>query len=49
MFASDDRKNFACNLLIDLIEEETRNRKYISLPTKKNMVKGLKLALESMN
>ena len=49
MFASDDRKNFARNLLTDLIEEETRNRKYISLPTKKNMVKGLKLALESMN
>ncbi|MBD5142036.1 MAG: hypothetical protein HDT22_00240 [Ruminococcus sp.] len=49
MFASDDRKNFARNLLTDLVEEETSNRKYISLPTKKNMVKGLKLALESMN
>lgn len=49
MFASDDRKSFACNLLTDLVEEETRNREYISLPTKNNMVKGLKLALESMN
>lgn len=49
MFASDDRKDFARNLLTDLVEEETRNREYISLPTKKNMVKGLKLALESMN
>lgn len=49
MFASDDRKNFARNLLTDFVEEETRNREHISLPTKKNMVKGLKLALESMN
>lgn len=49
MFASDDRKNFARNLLTDLVEEEIRNREHISLPTKKNMVKGLKLALESMN
>lgn len=48
MFASDDRKGFARNLLTDLVEEEIRNREHISLPTKKNMVKGLKLALESM-
>lgn len=49
MFASNSRKRFARNLLTDLVEEETRNRKYISLPTKNNMIKGLKLALESMN
>ena len=49
MFASDDKKSFARNLLTDFVEEETRNRKYISLPGKKSMVKGLRLALESMN
>ena len=49
MFVSDDKKSFARNLLTDFVEEETRNRKYISLPEKKSMVKGLRLALESMN
>ncbi len=49
MYASSNKKYFAKNLLIEHIEKETANRKYIYLPNKKNMVNGLKLALESMS
>lgn len=48
MFASNSKGNFARNLLTDIIEEETKSREYIHLPTKDKMVKGLKLALESI-
>ncbi|MCD7890488.1 MAG: hypothetical protein LUG26_01545 [Ruminococcus sp.] len=48
MFASNSKGNFARNLLTDIIEEETKSREYIHLPTKDKMVKSLKLALESI-
>lgn len=48
MFASEDRKDFAYKLMIDLVEDEVKNRKYIYLPTKKEMVNGLRLALEDI-
>lgn len=48
MYSSADRNEFACNLLIPLIEKEISNRRVISLPTNEQMRIGLRLVLEEL-
>ncbi len=49
MFESDNRRAFAKNLLIDLIERETCKRPKISLPSGKKMKDSLKEVLEELS
>ena len=46
MFASDDRRLFARELLEEYFENESCNREYIALPSGAEMQKGLKAVLE---
>ncbi len=46
MYASSDRYQFAKAILLPHIEAEANARKYIKLPNSRNMVNGLKMALE---
>ena len=48
MFASEDRKIFAQNLLTPIIENEVAKRRTICLPTEKEMLSSLKSVLEDI-
>lgn len=48
MYASNDRKGFARDLLIPIIEEETKERTYIKAITDAQMLDGLKGVLEEI-
>ena len=48
MFASSDRKKFARNLLIPIIENEIGKRRYINEVSNEQMVTGLKNVLEKI-
>ncbi|WP_180858427.1 hypothetical protein [Ligilactobacillus salivarius] len=48
MFASSDRKKFARNLLIPIIENEIKKRRYINEVSNEQMVTGLKNVLEKI-
>ena len=48
MYSSGDRKEFARNLLVPLIENQVSGRKVIALPTNEQMSIGLKEALEDI-
>lgn len=48
MFASDDRKKFARNLLTPIIERETACRPVIPAPTKNQMLTSIKEVLEEI-
>lgn len=48
MYSSADRSEFACDLLIPLIEKEVAKRRMISLPTNEQMSIGLRLVLEEL-
>lgn len=48
MFACKNRKVFARNMLIPMIEKEIKYRKHISVPTDKQMMEGLKMVLEEI-
>lgn len=48
MFASSDRKKFARNLLIPIIENEIGKRRYINEVSNEQMVAGLKNVLEKI-
>lgn len=49
MFASNDRKNFARNLLIPIIESEVSKRQTITLPSNEQMVNSLREILEDIS
>ncbi|WP_027621462.1 hypothetical protein [Acetivibrio clariflavus] len=49
MFASSDRKEFARNILIPIIENEVKKRKYISAVSDEQMVKSLREVLENIS
>ena len=48
MFASEDRKLFAENLLTPIIENEVAKRRQIQLPTEKYMLTSLRIVLEDI-
>ena len=48
MFASTDRKQFARELLVPLIENEVKKRRFIKTPTDEEMTQGLKMVLEEI-
>ena len=48
MFASEDRKIFAQNLLLPIIENEVSKRRIIHLPTGQDMILSLKIILEDI-
>ena len=48
MFASNDRKQFARDLLIPIIENEVSKRRAIQLPSNEQMVAGLREVLEEI-
>ena len=48
MFASSDRIEYADNLLIPIIESEIRKRKFVKVPTNKQMIDSLKEVLEEI-
>lgn len=48
MFASNDRKEFAKNMLIPIIENETKKRKHIGAISDEQMTKCLRDVLENM-
>ena len=49
MFASKDRKAYARNLLIPIIENETRKRKHIAAVSDEQIIKSLKEVLEDIS
>lgn len=49
MFASNDRKQFAQNMLIPIIENETKKRKYIAAVSDEEMTKSLREVLENIS
>lgn len=49
MFASNDRKEFAQNMLIPIIENETKKRKHIGAVSNEQMAKSLQEVLESIS
>lgn len=48
MFASEDRKIFAQNLLLPIVESEVSKRRTICLPTEQDMISSLKIVLEDI-
>lgn len=48
MFASDNRRQFARNMLTPIIESETRKRKYIANVSEEKMAESLKQVLEEI-
>lgn len=48
MFESSDRKKFAQAFLIDHVEDKAKNRQKVSMPVRKEMVRGLKKVLEDI-
>lgn len=44
MYASTDRKDFARDILIPLIESEVSKRKKVMLPTDEQMSQGVRIA-----
>ena len=46
MFASEDQKEFARNILIPIIENETAKRRTIQVPSDEQMIAGLRCVLE---
>ena len=44
MYASTDRKDFARDILIPLIEREVSKRKKVMLPTDEQMSQGVRIA-----
>lgn len=48
MFASADREGYAKELLLPLVEKEIAKRRYIALPSKKQMLNGVKEILEDI-
>ena len=48
MFASEDREQFARDLLIGLFEDVSRNRRFIPLPTEDQFQNGLRVVLEEI-
>ena len=49
MYASSDRSEYARNLLIPIIENEVKKRKYVGKVTNKQMVRSLKEVLEDIS
>lgn len=49
MFASDDRKQFAYNLLIHNVEDKVKQRKKVVLPKEQDMIEGLRKVLEEIS
>lgn len=49
MFASKDRKTYARNLLIPIIENETKKRKHIAAISDEQIIKSLKEVLEDIS
>lgn len=49
MFASSDRKEFARNMLIPIIEKETAKRKIIYNLSTEQMINSVKIVLEEIN
>lgn len=48
MYASTDRKDFARDILIPLIESEVSKRKKVMLPTDEQMSQGVRIVLEEL-
>lgn len=49
MFASKDRKAYARNLLIQIIENETKKRKHVAAVSDEQMVRSLREVLENIS
>ena len=49
MYASSDRKKFAKNILLPIIENETKKRKHVIAVSDDQMVKSLREVLESIS
>jgi len=49
MFSSDDKEEFAEDMMIDLVENEVKNREHIKLPTIEQMTNEVKQIIEELD
>lgn len=49
MYAEDNKKQFALNLLLDKTESEVKKRKKVSMPSEEDMISGLRIVLEEIS